>query len=234
MIKEILMELLNEFQERIGYEFKDESLLKQALTHSSYANEKHMKKHSDNERLEFLGDAVLELVSSEFLYLNYPDLSEGRLSTFRASLVCEPTLALCSKEIDLGKYLYLSHGEDKTGGRLRASILSDALEATIGAIFLDGGMEPAKEYILKFILTDIEHKKLFFDSKTRLQEIIQAEHGDVLSYELVSEAGPDHAKEFVVEARVGDNILSTGVGHSKKSAEQEAAYKALLKLEDKR
>ena len=145
------MDLLKEFQEKIGYEFKDESLLAQALTHSSYANEKHLKKLSDNERLEFLGDAVLEVVSSEFLYLNYRDYPEGALTKLRASLVCEPTLAYCTKALDLGKYLRLSKGEDKTGGRLRKSVLSDALEATIGAIFLDGGMEPAKAYIMKYI-----------------------------------------------------------------------------------
>ncbi len=224
------MDLLDDFQEKIGYEFKDISLLEQALTHSSYANEKRLPKLSDNERLEFLGDAVLEVVSSEFLYLNYPDVPEGELTRLRASLVCEPTLAYCTKEIELGKYLRLSHGEDKTGGRMRPSVLSDALEATIGAIFLDGGMEEAKRYILRFILTDIENKKLFHDCKTILQEKIQAMHDKPLEYVLEREEGPDHAKTFTVSARVGDSILGQGSGSSKKAAEQQAAYAALLYL----
>ncbi|MBQ1902144.1 MAG: ribonuclease III [Lachnospiraceae bacterium] len=222
------MDLLKEFQEKIGYEFKDESLLAQALTHSSYANEKHMKKLSDNERLEFLGDAVLEVVSSEFLYLNYRDYSEGALTKLRASLVCEPTLAYCTKEMNLGKYLRLSKGEEKTGGRMRKSVLSDALEATIGAIFLDGGMEPAKAYIMKYIMTDIEHKKLFHDSKTALQEIVQSMHDNALVYELVKEEGPDHAKQFYVEAKVGDLVIGKGCGNSKKAAEQDAAYQGIM------
>ena len=139
-----------EFQQKIGYQFNDEKLLTQALTHSSYANEKHMKKLSDNERLEFLGDAVLEIISSDFLYKNYTDQPEGELTKLRASLVCEPTLAICAKEIGLGDYLRLGRGEDLTGGRGRKSILSDALEAVIGAIYLDGGFEPAKKFIHKF------------------------------------------------------------------------------------
>ena len=147
------MKTIQEFQTAIGYEFKNESLLRQALTHSSYANEKHMKKLSDNERLEFLGDAVLETVSSEFLFLNYQDLPEGDLTRLRASMVCEPTLAYCTKEIDLGDYIYLGKGEDMTGGRERKSVLSDAMEAVIGAIFLDGGFDAAKSFILKYIIS---------------------------------------------------------------------------------
>lgn len=219
-----------EFQEIIGYHFQNEGLLRQALTHSSYANEKHMKKHSDNERLEFLGDAVLEIVSSEFLFLNYPEDSEGDLTKLRASLVCEPTLALCTMEIRLGEFLYLGKGEDMTGGRNRKSILSDALEAVIGAIYLDGGFASAKEFILKYILTDIEHKQLFYDSKTILQEIVQGGFEDALSYQLIGEEGPDHDKRFIVEARIGARSIGRGVGHTKKAAEQEAAYQALLVL----
>ncbi|MEE1078650.1 MAG: ribonuclease III [Agathobacter sp.] len=223
------MSKLKRFQEVIGYEFGQEGLLRQALTHSSFANEKHMKKLSDNERLEFLGDAVLELVSSEFLYLNYPNLPEGKLTKLRASIVCEPTLALCTKEISLGDYLYLGKGEDLTGGRNRKSILSDAMEAVIGAIYLDGGFANAKEFIMKFILTDIDKKQLFYDSKTILQEVVQGEH-EQLSYVLTEESGPDHDKSFTVEVHIGDKCVSMGKGHTKKAAEQEAAYKALLIL----
>ena len=220
---------LKQFQKIIGYEFSDVSLLRQALTHSSYANEKHMKKFSDNERLEFLGDAVLEVVSSEFLYNNYKNRSEGQMTKLRASIVCEPTLALCTESIRLGEYLFLGKGEDLTGGRTRKSILSDALEAVIGAIYLDGGFANAKEFVLKYILTDIEHKQLFYDSKTILQEVVQGEH-EKLDYVLLEETGPDHDKSFTVGVLIGNKQISTGVGHTKKAAEQEAAYRALLQL----
>jgi ribonuclease-3 len=217
------------FQKEIGYRFSDEKLLLQALTHSSYANEKHMKKRSDNERLEFLGDAVLEIISSEFLYNNYPRLPEGELTKLRASIVCEPTLADCTKELHLGDYLRLGRGEDLTGGRERKSILSDALEAVIGAIYLDGGFANAKDFVMRYILTDIEHKKLFYDSKTILQEIVQGEH-EQLAYVLLEESGPDHNKRFTVEARIGDCAIGQGSGPTKKAAEQEAAYRALLQI----
>ena len=220
----------SEFQKIIEYKFQKEGLLRQALTHSSYANERHMKKHSDNERLEFLGDAVLEVVSSEFLFLNYPEDSEGDLTKLRASLVCEPTLAYCAKEIRLGDFLYLGKGEDINGGRNRKSILSDALEAVIGAVYLDGGFASAKEFILKYVLTDIENKQLFYDSKTILQEIIQGSSEEALSYKLIGEEGPDHDKRFIVEARLGERTIGRGMGHTKKAAEQEAAYQALLVL----
>ena len=228
------MSRLHEFEEVIGYHFNNQGLLRQALTHSSYANERHMKKHSDNERLEFLGDAVLEVTSSEFLYQKYPDYSEGEMTKLRASLVCEPTLAFCTRAIDLGKYLYLGKGEDLTGGRNRKSILSDALEAVIGAIFLDGGFANAKEFVLKYILTDIEHKQLFYDSKTILQEIVQGdEHSGKLEYVLVEESGPDHNKNYKVEARIGNKSYGCGEGHTKKAAEQEAAYQSILELRKK-
>lgn len=218
--------MLKEFEKNIGYSFKNEKLLKQALTHSSYANEKHMKKFSDNERLEFLGDAVLEVVSSEFLFKNYPKKTEGELTKLRASIVCEPTLASCTEPIHLGDFLYLGKGEDLTGGRKRKSILSDAMEAVIGAIYLDGGFASAKEFILKYILTDIEDKQLFYDSKTILQEVVQGEHGQ-LSYVVLEESGPDHDKCFTIAVCIGEKQISVGVGHTKKAAEQEAAYKAL-------
>ncbi len=224
------MGLQKEFEEKIGYCFRDKRLLGQALTHSSYANERHMARHCNNERLEFLGDAVLEIVSSEFLYRERPHDSEGDLSRMRASLVCEPTLAFCTKELDLGKYLLLGRGEDQTGGRERKSVLSDALEAVIGAIYLDGGFASAKEFIFRFVLNDIEHKQLFYDSKTILQELVQGEYDEGLSYRVVEEAGPDHDKRFVVEACIGGTAYGRGVGRSKKSAEQEAAYHTLLQL----
>lgn len=223
------MKDIKAFQQKIGYQFQNEKLLTQALTHSSYANEKHMKKLSDNERLEFLGDAVLEIISSDFLYKNYQDKPEGELTKLRASIVCEPTLAICAGEIKLGDYLRLGRGEDLTGGRGRKSILSDALEAVIGAIYLDGGFANAKEFVLKYILTDIEHKQLFYDSKTILQEVVQGEH-EQLIYVLVHEEGPDHNKSFTVEARIGERVIGAGTGHTKKAAEQEAAYRALLAI----
>lgn len=224
------MSKIQELENKIGYQFQNQELLRQALTHSSYANEKHMKKHSDNERLEFLGDAVLEVISSEFLFKNYPKLPEGELTKFRASIVCEPTLALCTEAIDLGSFLYLGKGEDRTGGRKRKSILSDAMEAVIGAIYLDGGFEAAKAYVYRFILIDIEHKKLFHDSKTILQELVQGSYKEELHYVLTGEDGPDHDKQFWVEARIGGRFIGSGSGHTKKAAEQAAAYEALLKL----
>lgn len=217
----------------IEYHFHDEKLLRQALTHSSFANEKHLKKHSDNERLEFLGDAVLEIISSEFLYKEYPDKPEGELTKLRASIVCEPTLALCTKDIALGEYLLLGKGEDQTGGRGRKSILSDALEAVIGAIYLDGGFANAKEFIHRFILKDLENKKLFFDSKTILQEIVQANFKEVISYHLIGEEGPDHNKTFRVAVHIGEEEYGVGEGRTKKAAEQEAAYISILKLHEK-
>ena len=223
---------LRAFQEKIGYEFENRNLLLQALTHSSYANEKHMRKLSDNERLEFLGDAVLEIISSDYLFDNYPELPEGELTKLRASIVCEPTLALCAVEMSLGDYLLLGKGENQTGGRNRKSILSDALEAVIGAIYLDGGFTSAKEFVLKYILTDIEHKQLFYDSKTILQEEIQGSGRGTLHYELVREEGPDHNKHFVVAAFVDEERLGVGEGPTKKAAEQQAAYEALLRLKN--
>lgn len=231
--KENVVTDIKTFQKEIGYQFQNEHLLVQALTHSSYANEKHMKKLSDNERLEFLGDAVLEIISSDFLYKNYPQKPEGELTKLRASIVCEPTLALCTEAIHLGDYLYLGNGEDLTGGRKRKSILSDALEAVIGAIYLDGGFANAKEFIHRFILKDLENKKLFFDSKTILQEIVQANFKEVISYHLIGEEGPDHNKIFRVAVHIGEEEYGVGEGRTKKAAEQEAAYISILKLHEK-
>ena len=180
-----------------GYCFEDKTLLKQAMTHSSYANEHRAQHMKDNERLEFLGDAVLEVISSEFLFKEYPEMPEGDLTKLRASIVCEPTLALCARDLNLGEYLLLGKGEERTGGRGRDSIVSDAMEAFIGAIYLDGGFANAKEFIDRFIMKDIEHKKLFYDSKTILQEIVQRDHkGEEITYQLIGEEGPDHNKNL--------------------------------------
>lgn len=227
------MKQQEEFQEKIGYRFRNQGLLKQALTHSSFSNEQRMSRLANNERLEFLGDAVLEVTTSEFLYEKYPQYPEGELTRLRASLVCEQTLAFCTRELELGEYLLLGKGEDMTGGRERNSILSDAMEAVIGAIYLDGGFANAKEFIYRFVLNDMEHKQLFFDSKTILQEVVQGHYEDELSYRLIEESGPDHDKKYVVQALIGERSIGRGEGRTKKSAEQEAAYRALLFLRQK-
>ena len=223
---------LKELEQKIGYRFRNFSFLEQAMMHSSYTNEHRMEKYRCNERLEFLGDAVLELISSEFLFRQSPKVPEGELTKTRASMVCEQSLAMCARDIDLGSYLLLGKGEEVTGGRFRDSVTSDALEALIGAIYLDGGFTNAKEFIHRFILKDLENKKLFFDSKTILQERVQAHHDKVLHYELVGEEGPDHQKLFVVEARLGEKVIGRGKGRTKKAAEQEAAYHALTGREN--
>lgn len=222
---------IEELEQKIGYKFQDKNLLKKAMLHSSYANEKQLPKSECNERLEFLGDAVLELVSSEFLFFSNEEMPEGELTKARASMVCEPSLAFCAREIDLGEYLILGKGEEATGGRKRDSLTSDALEALIGAIYIDGGFANAKEFVEKFILTDIEHKKLFYDSKTILQEIVQRDFKEEeIQYVIIGEEGPDHAKRFVVEVRIGEKKAGTGKGSTKKAAEQEAAYRAIIAL----
>ncbi len=218
-------------QKKIGYLFQNTELLTHALTHSSYANEHHLKREKNNERLEFLGDAVLEMISSENLYKSNLQMPEGELTKLRASLVCEPTLAQCAKELSLGDFLLLGKGEEATGGRERSSILSDAFEAVIGAIYLDGGFTNAKEFIERTVLFDVEHKKLFHDSKTILQELIQSGHKGALSYRLLSEEGPEHMKRFLVCACLDDKELARGEGKTKKAAEQEAAYRSILLLQ---
>ena len=224
---------LKELEKKIGYTFREPALLKQALMHSSYTNEKHLPKYQCNERLEFLGDAVLELVSSEYLYLNSPHTPEGELTKTRASMVCEPSLALCARDIGLGDYLLLGKGEEATGGRHRDSVTSDAMEALIGAVYLDGGFTSAKEFIHRFVLTDLEDKKLFYDSKTILQEMVQGMKVGTISYRLTGEEGPDHDKSFYVEVLIGDRAYGDGKGRTKKAAEQQAAYRAILKLRKK-
>ena len=209
---------MGELEKTVGYTFQDPKLLELALTHSSYAHEHYAGKRHDNERLEFLGDAVLELVSSDYLFHNYNEYPEGELTKLRASIVCEQSLAMCAEAISLGKYLRLGNGEDSTGGRLRASITSDAMEALIGAIYLDGGFANAKEFITRFVLNDLENKKLFYDSKTILQEIVQRDFNEPLSYELLAEEGPDHDKKFRMQAKIGEKAYGVGVGHTGCSA----------------
>ena len=221
---------LKELEKKIGYTFQDLEILKQAMMHSSYINEKHLPKYKCNERLEFLGDAVLELVSSEFLFYEDQTRPEGELTKARASMGCEPALAFCAREIDLGQYLLLGKGEDATGGRKRESVTSDAMEALIGAIYIDGGFANAKEFIKRFILNDLENKKLFFDSKTILQEIVQAHFKEEISYRMIGEEGPDHDKSFHAAVLIGEKEYGTGTGRTKKAAEQEAAYQSILRL----
>ena len=218
---------MERLEQIIGYTFRNKKLLKQALTHSSYANEKKLGKLGCNERLEFLGDAVLELVSSDVLYAKFPKIPEGELTKKRASLVCEPSLAYCARQFDLPKYLLLGRGEDMTGGRMRDSIVSDATEALLGAIYLDGGFEKAREFVLKFILNDMEHKQLFYDSKTILQELVQEKGRQTVEYVLTKETGPDHNKQFSVDVLINGTPEGSGTGHTKKAAEQAAAYQAI-------
>ena len=219
-------------QETIGYKFKNEVLLKTALTHSSYANE-NRGKCEHYERLEFLGDAILGFVTAEHLFLTQKETPEGELTRVRANLVCEQNLAAVAEEIGLGRYILLGKGEEASNGRARPSILADVVEATIGAIYLDGGIEPAKEFIHRFILSNesVGDASKVGDYKTVLQEIVQRERNNVLSYRLKSESGPDHNKLFEVEAVINGNTAGTGTGHSKKEAEQAAAKDALEKIE---
>ncbi len=221
---------LESLEKKTGYHFHDKNLLRHAMTHSSYINEKHLRKVDCNERLEFLGDAVLELVSSEYLFFGNPEMPEGQMTKQRASMVCEKALAFCARELELGEYLLLGKGEDATGGRKRESITSDAMEALIGAIYLDGGFANAKEFILKHILNDLEGKRLFYDSKTILQEIVQGKMEQTINYQLLKEEGPDHNKQFQVGVLIGDIQYGTGNGRTKKAAEQDAAYQAILKI----
>ena len=217
-----------ELEKKIGYTFQNRALLKQAVTHSSFANEQKINRQKHYERLEFLGDAVLELVSSDFLFQTHPERPEGQLTKLRASMVCEPALAYCAKDLTLDSYIQLGRGEEATGGRYRDSIVSDVMEAVIGAIYLDGGMEPARTYIHRFVLSDLENKQLFLDSKTNLQEYMQQNLKKEFHYRLVEESGPEHDKVFLVEVVMEEKVLGRGKGRTKKAAEQQAAYEALL------
>lgn len=220
-----------ELEKQIGYKFNDVSHLDIAFTHKSYANELMIKGRESYERYEFLGDAILEYLVSRYLFDEYKDKAEGELTKLRASLVCEFTLSKISRELNLGKYGFFSKGEKQSGGSNRDSILCDMFESLLGAIYLDGGLDEADKFVKTFLLTDIEHKKLFYDSKTRLQEYAQ-KNSISITYHPLREEGPEHDKTFFVEVLVGDKIKAEGKGHSRKTAEQTAAFNALKKIKD--
>ncbi len=225
---------MKKLEERIGYSFQDPSLLENALTHSSYANENKAKGETSNERLEFLGDSVLGMVVADYLFRTHPDMPEGELTRTRAALVCEESLVEVAARWELGDYLRLGRGEDAGGGRNRPSIRADAVEAVIAAVYLDGGIGSARKLITKFILTDNEREQegAIRDYKTALQELVQRESGQVLTYRLLGESGPDHAKVFSVEVDLNGTPVGTGEGRSKKEAEQMAAKAAIEKLRE--
>lgn len=220
---------MEDFEKVIGYTYKNKNLMMEALTHSSYSNEGKREHIHDNERMEFLGDSVLSLVVTEYLFTHYRHLPEGELTKLRASLVCEKSLFEMANKIDLGSYLRIGKGEEHTGGRSRPSIVSDAFEAVIASIYLDGGYEPAKKFILPFVPVNIDVKKTttVFDYKTSLQEIIQKNKEEKIEYVLTDESGPDHNKEFTIEVHLNSNVIGKGKGKSKKQAEQLAAKEAL-------
>lgn len=218
--------------ERLGVKFHDIGLLDQALTHTSYANESK-RNTAHNERLEFLGDAVLELASSTYLYEHFPEMPEGELTKTRASIVCSMTLASLASNLHLGDYLLLGRGEEMGGGRTRQTNLEDVFEAVIGAVYLDQGWETAQDYVVRQLSGEfekVEHGAILKDYKTILQEIVFRKEGQSIDYELVSESGPDHAKEFTFRVRVTGRAMGEGTGHSKKEAEQHAARVALEKI----
>ncbi len=218
---------------RIGYTFHDRRLLQNALMHSSYANENRARGCTSNERLEFLGDSVLGMVTATRLYRLYPDMPEGKLSRLRAELVCEQSLHAVALELGLGSYIRLGHGEARNGGRERPSILADAVEAIIAAIYLDGGLESAQRFILDHILTGLAEGQMHHvaDYKTDLQERVQRKPGQALEYTLLSESGPDHNKSFTMNVLLNGSEIGRGTGRTKKEAEQSAAKSALERME---
>ena len=222
------MENIEAFEKVIGYSFKDKELIKIALTHSSYANEN--KQRRNNERLEFLGDSVLGFVTAEYLFNEYKSRPEGELTKLRAAVVCEKSLFKFAEKISLGSFIYMGKGEENTGGRNRPSIVSDAFEAVIAAMYLDGGIEVVKDYILSFISEAVKREASFKDNKSLFQEIIQRNKGSIISYEEIGETGPDHEKVFRFVVKVNGEIVGTGEGRSKKEAEQAAAGDALEKI----
>ena len=218
-------------EEKIGYSFRDAELLTNALTHSSYANENRGRSCESNERLEFLGDSVLGLVVADALYRRFPGLPEGRMTRLRAQLVCEESLHHVAAQLGLGEYIRLGRGEEHTGGRNRTSILADAVEALIAAMYLDGGMEVARGFIERYILTALDGEMpAVGDCKTELQELVQRKSGSVLTYELLGESGPDHDKTFTSQVRLNGRPIGSGSGRTKKEAEQAAARAALREM----
>ena len=223
--------MIKDLETAIGYRFRNITLLQNALAHSSYANERWHDSLKSNERLEFLGDSILGMVVAEHLYRNYPDRPEGELTRMRADMVCENALAAIAGRIELGQHLLLGHGEEQTGGRTRNSILADAVESVIAACFLDGGMDAARGFIERFVLTDVPVRKLRnADYKTALQELVQQKKNQQLTYRLTGESGPDHDKQFQVAVLLNGNTVGTGSGSSKKRAEQDAARAAMENL----
>ena len=223
--------MIKDLEEAIGYRFRNISLLQNALTHSSYANEHWHNSLLSNERLEFLGDSILGMVVAEYLYRSFPDRPEGELTRMRADMVCEQTLAAAANRIGLGQHLLLGHGEEQGGGRTRNSILADAMESVIAASFLDGGMEAALQIVRTFIFVEVPVTKLHnADYKTQLQEMVQQKKNQTLAYELVGQSGPDHDKRFDVEVSLNGVVVGFGSGSSKKRAEQDAARAAIEKL----
>ncbi len=223
--------MIKDLETAIGYRFHNISLLQNALTHSSYANERWHNSLLSNERLEFLGDSVLGMLVAEYLYQTFPDRPEGELTRMRADMVCETTLAAVANRLGLGEHLLLGHGEERFGGRSRNSILADAVESVIAACFLDGGIDAALKFVQKFILVDVPVNKLHnTDYKTALQELVQQKKNQVLSYALVGQSGPDHDKQFDVEVSLNGTVVGSGSGRSKKRAEQDAARAAIEKL----
>ena len=223
--------MIKDLETAIGYRFQNIQLLQNALTHSSYANERWHNSLLSNERLEFLGDSVLGMLVAEYLYRNFPNRPEGELTRMRADMVCEQTLAAAANRIGLGTHLLLGHGEEQGGGRNRNSILADAMESVIAACFLDGGMEAALKVVQQFILVEVPVTKLHnADYKTKLQELVQQKKNQVLSYALVGESGPDHDKSFQVEVSLNGKVVGKGTGSSKKRAEQDAARCAMESL----
>ena len=223
-------EKIEKLEQIIGYSFQDKMLIKRALTHTSFSNEQRINKNGDYERLEFLGDAVLELLSSEHIYLTNATMGEGAMTKLRAAIVCEPALAQCAKEIELSEFIFLGKGESAMGGRKRDSIVSDVLEALIGALYLDGGIKEAKKFVHKYVLNDIEHKQLIYDAKSSLQELVQRNKAGQIKYVLLSESGPEHEKEFQCAVEIDGKRMGTGIGRNKKEAEQKAAAEALFLL----
>ena len=219
--------MLKELESRIGYTFREPCRLEEALTHSSFTNEHRETAPVHNERMEFLGDAVLELASSQYLYTHFPDEPEGVLSRHRAAIVCEPSLAACARKLVLGRFLRMGKGEEKTGGRERDSILSDAFEALIGAVYLDGGFNEAVRFINRFVMQPFSEHPLYSDAKTRFQEKVQKDGEVQIVYDLLSEEGPEHDKIFTVQLSLNGRAVGIGKGHTKKAAEQAAAAMAL-------